>query len=216
MLKFNSLYDISVTLGSDSIVYPGDPVFLREVVSSGATGETAEVSKLEFSAHTGTHLDFPAHFFRGAGTTEQYAVQEFIIPAQVVSIADPVAVKRSELENKPIKEHRALLFKTANSVTGLVNGGEFSPRYVYLTEDAAEFCIEKKARLVGLDYLSIERYGEKDYPVHRKFLAHDILILECINLKPVPEGDYILFCFPLKIGGGEASPVRAVLAKLND
>ncbi len=211
MLKFDSIYDISVPLARESIIYPGDPSFLREAVYSLAAGDISEVSKLELSAHTGTHLDFPAHFFAGAGTVEQYPVEKFILAAQVVSLADPVAVRRSDLEGKPIKEGRALLFKTVNSVSGLLNRGSFSPEYVYLTEDAAGFCIEKKAPLVGLDYLSVEKYGKSDYPVHRKLLAEGILILENIDLKPVPEGDYLLFCFPLKIARGEASPVRAVL-----
>jgi len=216
MLKFKRLYDISVTLGNESLAYPDDPTVLRETLSSVEAGDPYEVSRLELSAHSGTHLDFPAHFFACGKTVDSYAVDEFSLQAQVVGIADAAAVGRPELESKPIAEHRALLFKTANSTAGLVSGSSFSAEYVHLTAEAAEFCIEKKSPLVGLDYLSIDKYGDMDFPVHRRLLAESILILENIDLKQVPQGDYLLFCFPLKIARAEASPVRAVLAEPAD
>ena len=135
------------------------------------------------------------------------------MPAQVIDIDNPQLVTREELESKSIRECTALLFRTANSLSGLVRGAVFSEEYVHLSPDAADFCVEKKAPLVGLDYFSIDKYGDFSYPVHRRIVSNNILILENIDLKETPEGEYLLFCFPLKIAGGEASPVRAVLAK---
>ena len=87
----------------------------------------------------------------------------------------------------------------------------FSAGYVYLSSEAAEFCIKKKVALIGLDAISIEKHGDEAFPTHRKILGNSIPILEGINLKEVPSGKYTLVCLPLKIKGGEASPVRAVL-----
>jgi arylformamidase len=213
MLYFNELYDISVTLGKESIVYPGDPLFTREVVSSIADGQLCELSKLSLCAHSGTHIDAPSHFIKDAKTIEQYPLSKFILPAQVIEILDPEAIKLKELERKKIKASHALLFKTANSLTGRVISGTFSKNYVYLSSEAAQLCLEKKAPLVGLDYLSLDMYGSKDCPAHRKLMVQDVLILESINLKEVPEGEYTLFCFPLKILNAEGAPVRAVLAR---
>jgi len=75
----------------------------------------------------------------------------------------------------------------------------------------SDFCAEKKASLVGIDYVTIDRYGDEASPAHRKLLGSGILILEGINLREVPLGEYTLFCPPLKIKGGEASPVCAIL-----
>ncbi|MEA2063219.1 MAG: cyclase family protein [Gemmatimonadota bacterium] len=207
------LFDISITLGQESTTYPGDPAYKRETVCSLETGGVAQVSKLTLCAHSGTHIDLPAHFIAGSRTIEQYPVEDFLMPAQVVGIENRTCVTRAELEKKNLARDHALLFKTANSSSGLVTSGHFQPEWVYLGLDAAEFCVEQKIPLVGLDYLSLDRYGDKDYPVHHKVLSTGMIVLENINLKSVPEGRYFLFCFPLKTGGAEGAPVRAVLAR---
>ena len=212
-MKYQKLYDISVVLGSQTTVYPGDSPFVLKRTMSLDAGEVADVSEINLSAHSGTHIDLPAHFFQGTPSAETWPLEKFVLPARVLRISDPSLITRRELEEKGVPEGEALLFKTANSESGLVSSGVFSEDYVYLSMEAAELCLEKKAPLVGLDYLCLDKYGDFSYPVHRKVLQSGILILENIDLKEVPEGHYTLFCFPLKIEGGEASPTRAVLAE---
>jgi arylformamidase len=115
------------------------------------------------------------------------------------------------LENLDIEPGDALLFKTDNSVSGRCRNGVFSENFVYLSSAAANFCVEEKIRLVGIDYISIEKYGDEAFPSHRKILGNNILILEGIDLKEAPQGRYTLICLPLTIKDGEASPVRAIL-----
>ena len=95
----------------------------------------------------------------------------------------------------------------------LAGVGLFSESFVYLSPQAAEVCGKKKLGLVGIDYVTIDKFGETSSPAHHKLLGNDILILEAINLKDVPPGKYTLLCLPLKIKGCEGSPVRAVLLK---
>ncbi|MBN2290159.1 MAG: cyclase family protein [Candidatus Glassbacteria bacterium] len=213
MREFGKLHDISVTLGSQTAVYPDDSPFTSEKTMSLEKGEIADVSKISLSSHSGTHLDLPAHFIQGAETAESWPPEKFVLPVQVIDIDDPLTVTRQELESKAIREGAALLFRTANSLSGLVRAPVFSEDYVCLSLEAAEYCIAKKAPLIGLDYFSIDRYGDFSYPVHRRIAQNNILILENIDLKETPAGEYLLFCFPLKIAGSEASPVRAVLAE---
>jgi len=79
--------------------------------------------------------------------------------------------------------------------------------------EAADFCVEKKVSLVGIDYTTPDRYSDEDFPVHYKLLGNGILVLESINLKEVPPGRYTLFCLPLKIKGADGAPVRAILVR---
>ena len=83
--------------------------------------------------------------------------------------------------------------------------------FVYLTPEAAEFCVEQNSRLVGIDYITIEKYGDEFFPAHRKILGNNMFVLEGIDLNGVPPGRYTLMCLPLRIKGGEASPARAIL-----
>lgn len=211
MSMFKKMYDISVVLGRESIDYPGDTPFSREHVSTIAAGGDSDLSKLVMSAHSGTHIDAPAHFIQNGKTVDEYSVEDFVLPAHVVSIRNPESIYPSELKQYAIEPGVALLFKTDNSTSGRCRNGVFSDHYVHLSPEGAQFCIEKRARLVGVDYITIERYADTSFTSHHRLLGNGIPILEGIDLHEVPDGRYTLFCLPLKILRGEASPVRAVL-----
>ncbi|GAH83175.1 unnamed protein product, partial [marine sediment metagenome] len=176
--RYKGIYDISVLLGSEAIVFPNDTPYSRDLMLTIEDGGICNVSKLVLSTHSGTHVDAPSHFIPNAKSIDQYSVQEFILPAQVVNIQDRESIRPSELENLDIKQGDALLFKTDNSISGQCINGVFSEKFVYLSAEAADFCAEKKASLVGIDYVTIDRYGDEASPAHHKLLGSDILILE--------------------------------------
>ena len=156
-------------------------------------------------------MDAPRHFFSEGRTIDRYPVDQWVLEAVVVHVQDRVSIGASELEGTTVQSGDAVLFKTRNSTEGLVVKGVFEENFVYLSERGARWCLQKEVSLVGIDYITIEKYGSKGFPVHRRILGRGIPILEGINLKSVPEGRYTLYCFPLKIKEGEGAPVRAVL-----
>jgi arylformamidase len=210
--KVEKIYDISVLLGEENAVYPGDTPYYRRVDSAIAGGADYNLSTLIMSAHAGTHLDVSAHYIEGGMTIDNLPFNRFILPARVIEVSGSRSIKPAVLEREDLKEGCAVLFKTDNSHSGLSSSGEFSRTYVYLTDEAAEVCIDKEVSLVGIDYISIEGY-EGESRVHRRLLENDILILEGTNLESVPPGGYTMICLPLKVKGGEASPVRAILLR---
>ena len=211
MLHFEASYDISLVLGQEVVTYPGDTPFSRRIICEISDGCICCTSRLLMSAHSGTHLDMPSHFIADGKTVDNYQVDSFTLSAQVVETGKPV--QASDLMAVDIHPGEALLFKTDNSMTGKLKTGAFSNHSVYLTPEAADLCVEKQVRLVGIDYMSVDNMEDKTFPVHRTLLENNILILESINLHEVPSGRYTLVCLPLKIKGGEASPVRAVLLR---
>lgn len=214
MILYQTIYDISVLLGEEAIDYPGDPPFRREMLYALRNGDAADVSQLSMSAHAGAHLDAPAHFFdRPEYAIDRYPVQTFILPAMVAPIKDSQTIRPRELEGVEIHPGDALLFKTANSLDGRCKSGMFREDFVDISPETADFCLAQGVKLVGIDYVSVERHGDGTYPVHHKLLGNNVFILEGINLAEVPPGRYTLICLPLKIKGGEASPVRAVLLR---
>ena len=50
-------------------------------------GKTIAYPALALSSHAGTHLDFPIHLLKKGRTQDQYSLNRFIIPAQVISVA---------------------------------------------------------------------------------------------------------------------------------
>ncbi len=209
MQPFQRIYDISLGLDADTPVYPGDPAMVRTQTASLEAGDDCELSFLTLSSHAGTHLDAPAHFIAGAKTIDRFAPECFIRPARVVQVSGTAAVWPADLEASEAGPGEALLIKTDNSIRGLAE--PFRPDHVYLTPEAAAWCVSRRLSIVGIDALSIDAHDSEDFASHRCLLSAGILILEGAELAAVPEGRFTLVCLPLKIVAGEASPVRAVL-----
>lgn len=206
-----AMYDISMALGTDSLVYPGDTPFRRERVSTLAQGGTSEVSDLHMSAHSATHIDAPAHFLRGGKTIDQYPPESFVLPARVVPVQDGESIRPEALTGIAWPKAGAVLFRTRNSEAMHRQGGKCPERFVYLSPEAAFLCAQNGVSLIGLDAISVDPLEDPHFPSHKTLLSRNVLILEGINLAGVPAGVYTLVCLPLKIAGGEAAPARAVL-----
>ena len=204
------IYDISVELGTESIDYPGDTPYSRNLIMN-AGDSFCNLSRLEMSCHSGTHLDVPYHFYSEGKKLDEFAVTDFIKRVQVIEVTNPIEVSETDVDWSKIRPGEGVLFKTRNSTEGLVNSGEFVADFVYLSPGAAKRVTECGASLVGIDYISIEKYGVEHFHSHLEVLGKDVIVLEAVNLSKVPEGYYTLMCLPLKLNGADASPVRAIL-----
>jgi arylformamidase len=220
------MYDITAILGL-APDYPGDRPFSLEWMQKQEESsmlETQEgcfteeqdsfsLSALSLSSHAGTHIDAPAHLSGKTKALDLYPLQRFFIPAHVVSVGYEESIQPDGLDDIDLEEGDAVLFQTSNSSAGLLRSSNFTEKYVYLSESAAKRCVALGISMVGIDYLSVDRYDDEALPAHRYLLENDVLVLEGIDLKGVPPGRFILSCFPLRIRGSEASPVRAVLLR---
>ncbi|MFZ2834171.1 MAG: cyclase family protein [Methanothrix sp.] len=209
-LLSKELHDISVPIES-SPLYPGDSPPLRQWRAGLEGGSGCRLSHLSLGSHAGTHIDSPSHTLRDGPPLDSYPSGRFITPALVIAAQDCHAIPAEALQNASILKGEAILFKTSNSSRGLMHEPVFRDEYVYLSMPAAKMCITLGAGLVGIDYLSVDRYEDDSLPVHNILLKNDILILEGIDLDAVLPGRYWLICLPLKMKDAEASPVRAVL-----
>ncbi|HEU4794382.1 MAG TPA: cyclase family protein [Pyrinomonadaceae bacterium] len=210
------IYDISVPLSAELPVYPGDPVIEIHDALVLAKGDPANVSLLNFGAHTGTHVDAPAHFIEGAKKVESLALDVLLGEAEVIEVPSEIRVIDQEFV---ATESTRVLFKTRNSEYwgGNNRKADFRADFTYLDLPAAKKLIENGVKLVGIDYLSVEQFGSKDHEVHRALLEHEVIILEGLNLTDVPAGKYELICLPLRLRSnlGDGAPARAVLRTLD-
>src|SRR5690606_13775114 len=107
-----------------------------------------------------------------------------------------------------------LLLKTRGSCFWAED--RFHTDFTYLTPDGAAWLISRGVRLVGIDYLSIERYHAEGHHVHRALLAARVVIVEGLDLRAVMPGHYQLACLPLKLAGAEGAPARAALWRVDE
>jgi len=213
MDKIKTIYDITVTLRGEAVATPSIMEYSSERHWKLEEGEFCNLSILRMTSHNGTHVDVPWHYFSDRARLDEIPIERWILPAHVVSIKDKEMVRLSELENLNIRPGDALLFKTNNSVSGIVTRKGVAAEFVSVSPEAGDFCIKKKLGLVGIDYCSIDRPAGERGPVHLKLLGNDILIAEGIDLSAVPPGKYTLFCLPLKLEGSDGAPARAVLVR---
>jgi arylformamidase len=106
-------------------------------------------------------------------------------------------------------DHQRVLFKTVNR--RLWDDTLFRRDFVALASSAAQRLMELGVGLVGIDYLSVEAYGAAGHPVHVSPLRAGVVILEGVDLRGVPAGEYLLVCAPLKLAGAEGAPTRVFL-----
>jgi arylformamidase len=208
------IYDVSVPLSSALPTYPGDPGIQIHDWSKLANGDGANVSALNFGAHTGTHVDAPAHFIEGARKVDALALDVLIGEAHVVEVPEDKRVVDEDfvVTNCPAGATR-IIFKTRNSSFWTGDFTEFRTDFTYLDLLAAQRLARTGVKLVGIDYLSVEKFNSKDHEVHHALLSHDVIIVEGLNLTGVPPGKYELICLPLRLRShlGDGAPARAVL-----
>jgi arylformamidase len=211
-------FDITVPLTNDMPTYPGDPGIQIRDWFTLANGDSANVTHLNFGVHTGTHVDAPAHFIEGAAKVELLQFEALIGRAQVMAVPETsLSINKTFVAERLLPDATRLLFRTKNSGFWHNQPTEFRQDFTYLELDAARFLVQQGLQLVGIDYLSIEQFGQKQHETHLALLSSGVVILEGLDLSEVPEGLYELICLPLRIRGGkgDGSPARAVLRSID-
>jgi len=207
----SKIYDVSVALREGMVIYPGDAAFAREEYRSIAAGASSTNSRLTMGAHTGTHVDAPRHFIDGAASIEAIPAELLVGPCRVFEVGVPEKIEAADLEPLDWKGVARALFKTRNSALWAL--GQFDQRFVHLARSSAEFLVQRGVKLVGVDYLSVDRFHSPDHPAHMVLLGAGVVVIEGINLTMIEPGDYELICAPLLLSGGEAAPARVFLRR---
>jgi len=209
--RATKLIDISVILHAGMVHWPGDPSVVITRTSDIARGDSATVSKLSMGSHTGTHMDAPLHFFRGGKGLDAMPLETTVGPVRVIAIRHPKWITPEELRSHHIRRGERILFKTSNS-TRCWKMDRFVEDFVSLSTDAARFLAARRVRTVGIDYLSVGGYRERNgVAVHRTLLGAGIWIMEGLDLSRVQPGPYELICLPLRVRASDGAPARAIL-----
>ncbi|MDO8684001.1 MAG: cyclase family protein [Armatimonadota bacterium] len=206
-------HDITIPISADTPIWPGDPPTEITAVSLIANGEGCNVSKLCFSSHAGTHIDAPRHFIPSGKTVDELSLEALIGPAWVAEfpVEDMIDAPDLEAANIP-PDMRRLLLKTRNSNLWSKQSKGLETDFAAITPSAAKWLVERRIRLVGIDYISIEHFESSQEPVHKLLLENEIIIIENLNLSDIAPGRYHLICLPLLIKS-DGAPARVVLVE---
>ena len=200
------IYDISRELFS-APVYPGDPSPSFERLRRMELGDSFNLSGFYTGCHSGTHVDAPLHMVPGGATIDALSLDCFLGPCRVLTIQSPI-ISEKQLMDMDIKEGERILLRTDPQGKHM-HKGRFNP--TVLSMRAAQYLVERRVKLVGIDAPTVENMELCDGEVHRMLLSSGIAVLEGLCLQEATQEHYMLSALPLRLVGENGAPCRAVL-----
>ena len=212
-LPLDGWIDATATLASGRTpVYEGDAPMVFTFLKDMRKGDGLTLSKYDLGAHSGTHIDAPMHFIKTGAPIDEVAIASLIGPARVIVIPDSIqAINTAELNRHEWKSAERILFRTRSSSHGWMDSAQFHRDFAYIAGDAAELMAAAGIKLVGIDYISAEQFAAPAPLAHRALLGKGIPIVEGLDLRNAPAGDYDLIILPMKVAAHEGAPARAIL-----
>ncbi len=201
------IIDVSVAVRDGMPIYDGNPPLSMEWAMSIERGDQVNLTRLSEGVHTGTHVDAPFHFIQSGRKIDELEMTSFFCNVRVIETRRK-SITPGVLKGKRIRKGDGVLFRTSNS---RLYGKPFTKDFVFIEGETADMLVRMRVPIVGLDYLSVEKFGSHDAPVHNVLLGASIPIIEGLCLSGVKEGRYTLAVFPIRLQGREAAPARAVL-----
>ena len=209
------IFDISRTLSADLAPWPGDVAFQFKLNGTIPEGSSVNVGMISASLHNGSHADARFHFEQDGWTIDQAELATYFGPAIVVDLSAKYggeAMPQITIDDlgsigDQLTEAPRLLLKTNVWRDSHV----FPGRIPTIAADVPEWLRERRVKLLGFDVPSVDEITAKELVNHHAIAAAGISILESLDLQAVDPGRYQLVALPLKIAGGDGSPVRAIL-----
>jgi arylformamidase len=207
------IIDLSQSINSDIKLYPGSPnVSFLKWSKYSIDGYDSEAIFL--STHTGTHMDAPSHFIKGAEPIDIIDVNRFVmnnVHLLKISKSYNQLITTEDIINSDtdIKENDSIIFSTGWEHS--YNSDDYMSSNPGMSLDAATYLSNKKINAVAIDSPSIDSGIESKFPVHQILLKNDVLIIENIcNLTQINKKILKLIAIPLKLQGATGSPIRAL------
>ena len=205
-------YDLSRALTPHIAVFPGDtPVSITQNLLL-QQGDACNLSSITMSVHAGTHVDAPRHNSDAGLGIDRVPLDVLIGPARVVTLTVKEAITLADVASLDLTGVTRLIVHTRDSD---VPNDVFDGDLVYFTPDAAAWLGRQGMRLIGTDAPSVDPVSSADLTAHLAFLRHDVVIVENLCLRHVPDGDYEVMALPLCIAESDGAPARVVLRTLS-
>jgi arylformamidase len=214
------IFDISRVLSAELAPWPGDTPFHYELRWKMAEGATVNVGAINMGVHNGTHADATFHFDESGDPIDRMPLDVYVGDAVVVDLTKLFARTGDDFDRTrqigvaDLEEFSASLEQAPRLLlkTGVWKDSTVFPDWIpVIARDVPEWLRERKVKLLGLDLPSVDPIEAKKLTNHYALAAARIAIVESFDLSEVEAGIYHFAALPLKIAGGDAGPVRAIL-----
>lgn len=211
-----TFHDLTNLISQDMSVYPGDPQPEFKPVST-IENEKINVTRLVIGSHTGTHIDAQKHFIANGKGIDKEPLDKFVGEAVVldlsnINIGSGITDSNLDKVSEIIKDNDILLLYTGTSERWRKDE-ILANNFTYLKPSAADWISNHGIKCVGIDTLSVEKYGFKEGLTHKKLLSNNVGIIEnlSLNLRKFVGKRVFLVCLPLLLKDIDGSPARAII-----
>ena len=204
------IFDITRTLSPTIKEWPGDQPFEYGWTAQMGKDSVVNIGRISLSTHVGTHADAPLHYISEGISIDQVPLSHFFGDAFVIEIRKAEAVTPKHLKKIEKTGIKRVLFKTKSSQT---QDDVWDPHFVHILPETIDELAKLDVVLVGTDAPSLDPVDSKHLPAHKRLAKYRMVILENLVFSGVPDGQFLLVAFPLKLKGLDAAPVRAVLVR---
>jgi arylformamidase len=202
------LYDISVAVRVGTPEWPGDAPFGCGWTTRIADGASVNLSTISGSPHVGTHADAPLHVHDDWAGADALPLAAFIGPAIVLDVSDRADGPFSlDVNDSRLASAERLLLRTGRTIAL----GAFPAAWPVLFVETAAALARRGLRLLGVDAPSVDERESRALDVHKALFGGGAFVLENLDLRGVPDGQYELIAPPQRLVGLDAAPVRALL-----
>jgi len=202
------LYDITRTITPRTAVWDGDTPFSYVHNMQIANGDSVNLTTINLTPHIGTHADAYYHYTPDGAFPAAMPLDAYIGSARVITVDKrDGALYPDDLGNRAHGAQRILIHSHVSNIPDTI----FPTEFPYLSVELIVSLAQQGVRLIGLDSPSVDAFDSTDLPCHHALYQHNMVNLELVQLKNVPDGNYELIALPLKIDKICGSPVRAVL-----
>ena len=193
-MKNSKYIDLSILLTKDTPVFPGEPnIIFTQHANIGQN--TYNEHRITINTHFGTHIDFPYHMLEDGKKSSDFELEKFIGQGKVIDIFNP------NLDS--IKNEDVFLLYSGHIEKGIENIFRDVP---ILNDDLIDFLISKNPKMILLDIPTPDKYP---YPIHKKLLGNDILIVENVcNMNLLKDKQFKIYAMPLNFKDFDGSPCR--------
>lgn len=216
-MRVRRVVDLSRRVDDATQVYPGDPEVRLEPATTLAD-HGVNVLGVHIGSHSGTHVDAPYHFVEDGARIDELDPRLFVGPAAVLDVRGKGPRERVTAEDLRPYENRL-----SGGVIAVVRTGweehYGTPLYYdhpFLDRGAAQLLLDAGVRTVAVDALNVDETvleGEQPdgYPAHHLILGAGGVIAENLaNLGAIDFPEPLISLLPIKLGGSDGAPVRAV------
>jgi arylformamidase len=210
-----TLVDLSWPIYSGISKIPQAPDVAMRPIQEIAKGDSSNITLITMASHIGTHMDAPCHFIPGAKSIDQMPLETFTGPVVTVSVERGAseAILLDDVARADIQAGDIVFLHTGWAAKF---GTPAYDRHPYLSVDVANFLVEKRVKMLGVDCVNVEmpitdRPADYTRPIHHTLLGNDILIIEnLMNLEAIAGKRARVFAFPIKYKDGDGAQTRVV------